>query len=249
MLMTGVRVTHNFLTELEKSVSQARLTRYRQNAASDLEVATRYLWNMALCESLYPCLNALEVGLRNSIHHAAATGYLEEYWFDLPGMLLKKQPIQLQRARSSLIKQGKPSPHTAGQIIAELNFGFWTTLLSDPYHSAFWMSNRANLLKLTFPHMKNAQRIRGEIHSQLDTIRLLRNRVFHFEPIWQGLPIAFNEPFTMKDLPDLHSDALEAIGWMNPTMLTSILILDRFDDTFRRGLKTVEIELLRRFDL
>ncbi len=237
----------SYLAELEKVISHSRLNQYRQKHESDLNVATRYFWNVALCESLYPCLNALEVGLRNSIHHAASTVYSDEYWFDLPGVLLKRQPVQLHSARNSLVKQGKPSPHTAGRIIAELNFGFWTTLLSDPYHSSFWMPNGAKLLKLAFPHMKNAERIRSEIHHRFDTVRFLRNRVFHFEPIWKGLPVAFNQSVVTRNLPDLRSVALEAIGWMNPTLQSSILILDRFHETYHNGMKTVGLELHRRF--
>lgn len=36
----------------------------------DRDLAARYLWNVALAESLLPCLQFVEVTLRNAIHHA-----------------------------------------------------------------------------------------------------------------------------------------------------------------------------------
>jgi hypothetical protein len=53
----------------------------------------------------------------------------------------------------------------------------------------------------------------------MNHIRRLRNRVFHHEPIWYW-----------KDLRQQHNEIIEAIGWINPAMMSFIQTLDRFDE-------------------
>lgn len=236
-----------FIAELDRGISHPRLARYRPRDGSDLDMAVTYFWNIALCEALYPTLDALEITLRNGVHRAAERIHGTEYWFDQPGILQKRQPQQVRDARGRLTERGRP--HTAGRIIAELHFGFWTTLLSDPYHSHFWMPGRASMLKESFPHMSNAQRIRGDIHRRYDTLRYLRNRVFHFEPVWDGVPIPFKQTVAISNVEDLYRDALEAIGWISPVLRDSVRLLDHFDDTYQNGRQHIEAELRQHFAL
>ncbi len=57
-----------FLRELEPSLSGTRLHRYLDAAGDPLQTAVNYFWNMALAESLYCSLNAVELALRNGMH-------------------------------------------------------------------------------------------------------------------------------------------------------------------------------------
>lgn len=234
-----------YFDDFRHAVSDPRIERYRSPNGTDRETVANYLWNISLCEALYPSLNALEITLRNAIHRAATDSYGAEYWFDQPGVLQQRQPRQVQAAKHRLSERGRPD--SAGRIIAELSFGCWTTLLSDPYHSSFWMPGRARLLKDAFPHMTNAKRIRGDIHRRCDTQRYLRNRVFHFEPIWDGVDVPAQQ--TTISVMDMHNDAIEAIGWISPATRDSILLIDRFDDTFRHGKARIEAGPRHRFDL
>lgn len=225
-----------YLIELERGISAARLSGYSLSKDVGFEASVNYFWNISLCESLYPALDAFEVTLRNAIHHAATFLYGTEMWFDLTGILKLGQPKQIHLAKQALRSQRKPL--TAGRIIAELRFGFWTSLLSGPYHSTFWMPHQARLLKAVFPNMTNVQRVRTEMYRRCDDIRLLRNRVFHYEPIW-------NRP----DLQQSHSRLIEAIGWINLTIKDAILTFDRFEDSFRMGRGKIASGLLQRFTL
>jgi len=96
-------------------------------------------------------------------------------------------PIQEQmeraavgRAKDTLVKQAKPLE--AGRMVAELSFGFWTSLLDVRYErsNVLW----PHLLRPTFPRMRNRDRKRKTISARINSIRLLRNRVSHHEPIW-----------------------------------------------------------------
>ena len=52
-----------FIRGIEPSISSARLQRYQSATGDHLETAVNSLWNMALAESLYCALNAVEVAL------------------------------------------------------------------------------------------------------------------------------------------------------------------------------------------
>lgn len=223
-------VVTQLVADLKLPLASVRLATYRPAGGTEEEMLVNYLWNVALCEALYPCLNALEVSLRNGIHHAAADRYRTDYWFDVPGVLKLRQPGEIQAARDELTRRNKP--HTAGRIIAELRFSFWTSLLSGPYHSAFWMDRKAAILRGAFPACPPKRRIRKDIHARYNDLRFLRNRVFHFEPIW-------NRP----DLVVEHARIKEAIGWISPALRDLVARSDRFPDVYSDARNEIEDDL------
>ncbi len=76
-----------FVSDLYFALSIDRLEAYRSANGSDLEMLTNYFWNIDLIEALVPCLHAVELALRNSIHAALTTQYGTEMWFYQPGVL------------------------------------------------------------------------------------------------------------------------------------------------------------------
>lgn len=161
------------LGELERTLSTNRLAPYRDVTQGDLERAIRlYEQNVALSESLYGILQGLEVALRNSIHLRLAADLQTLPWYDLLD-LQPEQAAMLRRAKQSLEREGKPLE--SGRLVAELAFGFWTGLTSAKYE-ALW---RDHLYKIV--PRRPVQR--AEVHDRLNSIRKLRNRVAHHEPI------------------------------------------------------------------
>jgi hypothetical protein len=189
-----------------------------------------YFWNVALCEALYPALDALEVSLRNSIHASATTAYATPFWFDQPGVLIRKHPGIVQAARDSLTYYRRP--HTAGRIVAELNFGFWTGVMTGPYEQHFWKPNNYALLRATFPHIPYKIRTRKNIYDRYNAIRFLRNRVFHFEPI-------LDDPA----LQTKHQEILETIGWVSPSLRDAVELFDRFPHVNQNERQQIESKL------
>ena len=56
-------------SELEAAFAPERLAPYLNHSGGDRDRAVAlYLWNIALCESLYPLLNLSEITLRNRFH-------------------------------------------------------------------------------------------------------------------------------------------------------------------------------------
>lgn len=169
---------------------------------------------MALSEALLPVLHGVELALRNSLHTQLAAVHGMNMWFYLPGVLEPGQLNQLATALRQLADR-RTQP-TDGHIVAELNFGFWVALISDPYQQRFWQPNGYALLRAVFPHIAGLSR--QQIHRRYNMIRRdLRNRVSHHEAIWDR-PNLFQE----------HRDILEAIRWISPVLERAVGAVDRF---------------------
>jgi hypothetical protein len=210
----------NFSGQLRRAISHERLDAYRQRGTSndDAELFAHYAWNMALSESLYTPLQCLEVSLRNSIHDTATVHFKTDVWFDLPGVLFQQEINKVQEAKNTLIKGNKPLD--AGRIIPELAFGFWTSLFDVRYEKILWPW----LLKPVVPCMPRHIRIRKNLSKRLNRVRILRNRIFHHEPIWHW-----------RDLQLQHAEIIGAISWINPAMMTFVEQFDRFEEIYNSG--------------
>lgn len=230
--MTDRNQAH-YLDALWTVLSRERLEGgYGGSEMSRPDVLTRYLWNMALCEALYPALQAVEVALRNTLFSAAEVLYpftgtpghdQIACWLDIPGILIGDEPKRVAAAKSRL--RGVNIPPEPGRVVAELALGFWTALFDVRYENTRILWPRLFGQKI-FAHAPRSKRSRKALSPLLNRIRLLRNRAFHHEPIWHW-----------KDLRHQHALALDLIGWMSPALRETVEVLDRFDTVHSDGLE------------
>lgn len=228
-----------FVADLAGEVSPPRLAKYRPPGGADLDTAVNYLWNMTLAEALYPSLAAVEIGLRNAIHTALSTRYGTDHWFRHHDFVSNRNlGRELNRALATL--GGRVAQPTAGQIVAELHFFYWTTILSGYYHRLLWNPNHAVLLRAVFPHLTGRQFQRSLIHLRYNTIRMFRNRVMHHEPILFGFTLPRKPTISLITM---HRDILEAIGWTSPRLQASVALCDRFPAVHHTGRAMIEQSL------
>ena len=183
-----------------------------------------------LSESLYPTLQMLEITLRNTLHNAASEHFKNEWWFQNIEIIRFPNELQaLAKAKATLQRQNKPI--TPGRLIAELNFGFWTSLMDKRYehNQVLWPT----LLKTAFPHMPKRIRKRQTLSKRFHKIRNLRNRIFHHEPIWYW-----------QDLKQQHQQIIEAIGWIEPAAKEIITLIDRFPEIHQTGTENISKALV-----
>ena len=211
---------------LQKALSTDRLDSYGQSSdpSHDSAVA-RYLWNAALCESLYPMLHCVEVSLRNRLDTALCRRF-GAGWLDNTTVLQFGELARIDEARQKLAKRGNHSPAHAN-IVAELNLGFWVGLFTRPYerHDRLWPV-------LAVPVMSGAprsERTRGVWWSRLDEIRNLRNRAFHYESLWHWV-----------DLDDQHDRLCELLTWLSPEVAALVATVSRFPAVKSRGFDAYE---------
>ena len=212
--------------------SQERLNGYLRhdtcnNSKTDALVA--YFWNIELSQAFYPALQILEITLRNSMHKVMTESFQTEYWYEL-SFLHNRERARVNQAKESLKKDKKPLE--IGRVVAELSFCFWTSLFDVRYeHSqVLW----PKLLKPTFPFLPKAQRTRSFLSRELNRIRVLRNRIFHYEPIWHW-----------RDLPDQHYSIINISRCLSPVASKYLSIFDQFPEIYTYGRAQVKINLGR----
>lgn len=211
----------DFFNRLDVALAPERLDAYRQDAPGPAVTLARYLLNMAVCESLYPPLQIVEIALRNAVHRHLTTRYGTDAWYDHPNLrLLSGQSAQVTEARNKLIDANKPI--TPGRVVAELSFGFWTGFFNHA-HSRTGLG--AFLSAQVFVHAPRTERDLHRLSARWKRIRDLRNRVFHHERILHW-----------TDLDAQHAAILETIGWMSPELHDMARALDRFTAVRRQGL-------------
>ena len=208
-----------FFTKIREGLSPSRLDSYGGDGAEEVIVLSRYLLNSALSEALYPLLQSLEICLRNEIDRVVSNEYGGD-WITAPATFLNRKEIrQINRAKINLRKNKLPL--SRDNLIAELSFGFWTTLLDVRYERALWQK----LLGKSFRQMLKSERTRKKLSARFNRIRKLRNRIFHHGRIVHW-----------KNLPQQHLEIIESIGWISPELRDMAEALDTFHEIYKDGL-------------
>lgn len=205
-------------SDLEKHFSPARLGRYRTACGgNETRAAEAYVNNMLLAEAMMPMLSVLEIALRNGVYRRLSMVYQRsDWWVTWDGNAsFDWQRREVSNATSKLKRRLEAA--TPDKIIAELAFGFWSSLFNVQFQDILWKE-----LRLVFPRCPKAQRQRHTISSALNQTRDLRNRVFHHEQLlWLTPPLI-----------DLHAKGIEVIGWLDPQLPHWIAPHDRLPITW-----------------
>jgi len=198
-------------------LSQSRFNVYLAQKGNDFEKAYKlYQANIELSEAFYPVLAVLEVSLRNAINERLKDYFNDPFWFRnfLPAEF---QPFVMD-AEQKIRTQHKNI--TADRIIAELNFGFWNRLFNRHYTRLLWKP-----LRTIFPNTPKHLRQRDTIADALYRIRTLRNRVYHYEPIFRNL----------NDLEQQYKEMLTFLTWLDHDLPKLIDGIDRFDNILTKA--------------
>jgi hypothetical protein len=204
--------------QLELSISKTRLDKYSKilKTQDKKKIFTNYILNSEISKSLYIPLQNLEVALRNNIHNTLTAYYQTQDWYDKDNFLLHNELKKITEAKNRIVRAKKEL--TADRIISKLSFGFWTSLFSKTYDQKIWNKH----IKQMFPHMLKKDRNRRVISSKINTIRYFRNRIFHFEQI-----------FDKKNLLQVHQDIFEIIKWLNLSLYEITAELDEFNSVVK----------------
>ena len=204
---------------IEKSISQERLSVYCADGADTDTVLARYFYNIELCKSLYPLISIFEVTLRNSIDTSLCAFYGLTDWNNLISLQNTEQTM-IAESLLKIKRNGKKYSH--GRLIAELTLGFWTALMGRKYNTQKF---QYAIVKNAFPNCPKTKRTTSQLQKDLSEIRFLRNRIAHHERIlhWQDLKLK-------------HDTILDFIGWMNPDLQKIAIDVDTFPDVYNAGL-------------
>ncbi|MBP2320514.1 hypothetical protein JOF56_000899 [Kibdelosporangium banguiense] len=159
---------------IPKALSDARFGKYLEACGDDVTAAFRlYVWTVRVCGAFYPLLHFAEVTLRNASHSELALQFGRDDWWAVAPLTGNSQNL-VKKAQEKAVIPG--SPPSANQVVAKLTLGFWVSLVSETYDRALWVPT----LHRAFPHYRGR---RDGLHTELENIRDLRNRVMHYAPL------------------------------------------------------------------
>lgn len=193
-LQMNMTMTPGRIEALVAALSHERLTSYLQKSGGEVGRALElYEANLKASEAFYVVLHALEVALRNRIDQVMANAYGPR-WFETADFSHDTKRL----AAGALSKHNRPTS-PPGKVVADLGFAYWVSLLGPTYDATHWRQH-------LYQGFVSAKRPRKAIHARLNSIRRLRNRIAHYEPVlWRDTPLG-----------DAHEEIIEAIGWICP---------------------------------
>lgn len=212
---------------LNRIISNDRIQPYLNRHNYMLNKAIRhYQSNILISESFYPLLALLEVGLRNSMDYQLTKLFNDRNWYENRNFFHIASRFQIERisdAKATI--QSERKEVTPGRIIAELSFGFWTSLLDTRFEMSLWKS-----LRLAFPNCPKRIRQRKTMSTRFNAIRKLRNRVFHHEAISWNLTV----------LESYKNELLEGIEWLDGDLLIWAAELNHVSETIEKYRSAIE---------
>ena len=212
---------------IEKVFSYDRLAPYLRRHNNSFEKAIEhYKANIEISESFYPLLSVLEVGLRNQMDYQLRRKFETQNWFNeysFINLISRFQIDKITDARNNILREKKEI--TTGRVIAELSFGFWTSLFDSRFEKSLWKN-----LRLAFPNCPKRIRQRKTMSSKFNGIRKLRNRIFHHEPVTWDIDVIEN----------YRKEIIDGIDWFDKDLLNWGQGLFRIDEVIQRNRPVIE---------
>lgn len=200
---------------LQAHLSVDRLSTYVHARDGDLDAAIDlYRWNSSVAAAFWESLGHVEVVLRNALRDRLADRHARHgraaSWLDDPAGELDRRAIEdIATARRRARTKGKRV--TEGQIVAELNFGFWRFLIAKRY-TGLWPD-----LASAFPHAPD--RRLSTVEAPVTRLYSFRNRLAHHERVW-------SQPLT-----DLYEDITTVLGYIDPGVREWVTATSRIQAT------------------
>jgi Abi-like protein len=183
----------------EQHFASARMSHYLTEFSGDeVRAIALYNWNVEVSSAIWELLSYVEIALRNTIDNRMRTlaNQDDPHWLFEISSTPNNSYVnkEISQASERVLKNGKMlSP---AQLISELPFGFWVSLISRR-HRNIWPN-----LASGFSGMKS--RNPSELQAVLRRVRDLRNRIGHHHRVWS------------LDLVANHSDLMQLANFISP---------------------------------
>lgn len=169
---------------LRATLSAPRMSTYLTATGGDEPGAlSLYGWNASVSAALLLPIHFAEVSTRNAAADALVAVHGD--WWPWDAGFERSLPAptdpRIFNPRKNLVDE-RDRHGTAGKIIAELKFSFWEDIFTRRHDVRIWNPH----IKNQFSHaLGTPAEVRLRVHSDLEIIRKLRNRLAHHEPIFK----------------------------------------------------------------
>lgn len=208
------------------ALSEPRLTPYLKIAGDKKQALALYEWSTRTASASFEAVGHLEILLRNALDKALKEFYNEKErgipWFLLntPGGENVRDAVMSVRQRLQQQEQSHGSGSTTHprdsrhQIIAGLNFGFWSGLVGPKYEQ-LWR----DCVHHAFPYSSGR---RKDVATALERVRKFRNRLAHHDSM-----INVDVPFEIRQIIEIarYIDN-DAAAWLEKNNLAMRVYAD-----------------------
>lgn len=203
---------------MKQAFSKPRLKPYLRAAGGDPQAAMRlYWWNVEASAALYGPLQFVELAVRNALHDCLVLAHGRPDWWEVAPLDPKGKgkvvgacgTCEENEAKRARKRRRRRRPVTVDDIVTELTFGFWATLLVSRYDRTLWVPT----LHKAFPHYTGR---RDDLSADLWAVVRLRNRVMHHEPIHE------------EDLAAEHARIYRVLEALSPDLAKEVRAMDGF---------------------
>lgn len=201
-------LTNAQIAAITAALSAPRMSRFVAACANDAARAVElYRWNAEISAAFMVPMHICEVVLRNAIAGAIQEVYGPDWY--VPGTAFERSLPKPKAGYSpsrdlSISRKGQPS---AGKVIPELKFMFWVSMVTARHDARLWTPYISKYFPSlpTRPAPRDGRRM---LHSRLEEIRKLRNRIAHHEPIFD------------RALAHDYSRIIDVISWTSPEAMS-----------------------------
>jgi hypothetical protein len=173
--------------KIPSALSTPRFATYLSACNDDTVDALRlYGWNARVASAFLFPLHLFEICVRNSVANAATATYNTDWpWVASFERSLPRPHRRHFSPHDEILKVRRrhENPRSSGKVIADLKFAFWVSMFTVSHEARLWTPH----IKVEFPNAPastTVRQLRTKIYGVSDTVRLLRNRIAHHEPIF-----------------------------------------------------------------
>ena len=171
-------------SEIHAALSGPRISTYLTASRGNLQKALElYGWNARISAALMLPAHFAEIAVRNAVDEVLSELYGELWpWSRTLEMSLPSPRGPMFNQRRHLLDV-RAKHGTTGKVIADMKFVFWAGMFTARHDGRLWVPHIHSL----FPGVhanEAAATARARIATDLNTIRVLRNRIAHHEPVF-----------------------------------------------------------------
>lgn len=214
--------------ELIVSISPQRFSTYKaiylqivpsHSISDEYREVMFYMHVQKIYSHFFIPVQVLEVTLRNRIHNAMSIHYRTESWFEL--LLAEKfcsyvtEKVFKDTKKNALKDFKKYSRQKIPDrvirpedYVGRLNFGYWVELLQAQYRQTLFWQTKTDMV---FPYRANTKI--GPIYDSMKRVKSIRNRLYHYEPLWKNARKFQNINDFCKNIEEQYFLIIELIGY------------------------------------
>lgn len=177
------RFSYRELIEIPKVLSKPRFDTYlATQCVNHRRAISLYEWNCLVSAAFLFPISICEISLRNAIEEVLRVVYGQDWPWSPTFEQSLPNPKRGYSPRIDLVER-RARQTSSSKIVAELSFAFWESMLTSRHDGRLWRPH----LTTAFPSLPPAGKVRdlrNMLHDQVTSVRRLRNRIAHHEPIF-----------------------------------------------------------------